>query len=266
MASRAMLCYGRWRMCTVILLSRPGAAWPVMVAANRDERLDRAWDPPAEHWPEAAPGIIGGRDRLAGGTWMAVNRHGVMAAVLNRVGSLGPAQGKRSRGELPLLALAATTAAAAAGLVAGLDGGLWRPFNLVLADRHGGFFAAGLGAGAPLVTALAARFSMVTAWPPNDPASARAMRHLPRWQAAPAPDSPDDWGAWPGLLADGGGTPAEALNVPPRDGFGTVCASLLALGPAVRWDFAAGAPGQAGFRPVAGFAAPLGGPGRPPLL
>jgi len=255
-------------MCTVIVLHRPGHAWPVMIAANRDERLDRAWDPPAEHWPGLYPGITGGRDRLAGGTWMALNRHGVMAAVLNRVGSLGPAPGKRSRGELPLLALQAQSAtAAAAGLAAGSDDGLaatraagsdnsaWRPFNMVLADHAGGYFVAGLGQGRPQVSALPVGLSMVTAWPPNDPSSARTMRHLPRWQAMPAPDGPDDWGAWPALLADSTGGPAEVLNVPPRAGFGTVCASLLGFGPRTRWDFAAGAPGRAAFQPVAGFGA-----------
>ncbi len=245
-------------MCTVILLLRPGAAWPVMVAANRDERLDRAWDPPAEFWP----GMIGGRDRLAGGSWMAVNRHGVMAAVLNRVGSLGPAADKRSRGELPLLALEGASAAAAAAIVAGWDARLWRPFNLVLADRNGGFFAAGLGEGRPVVTPLAPGLSMVTAWPPNDPASARSMRHVPRWRAAAAPASPDDWGAWPGLLADSGGGPAEALNLPPRAGFGTICSSLLAFGGRTRWDFAPGAPDRAAFQPVAG----LSGGAAPRLL
>jgi hypothetical protein len=88
----------------------PLLAGTVLIAANRDERLDREWDPPAAHWP----GLIGGRDRLGGGSWMAVNHHGVMAAVLNRVGSLGPEPGKRSRGELPLLALQAASAAEAA--------------------------------------------------------------------------------------------------------------------------------------------------------
>ena len=91
-------------MCTVVLLLRPGADWPVLIAANRDEMLDRAWDPPAAHWPDR-PGIVGGRDRLAGGTWMALNSQGVMATVLNRQGSLGPRADKESRGELPLIAL-----------------------------------------------------------------------------------------------------------------------------------------------------------------
>ena len=41
--------------------------------------------------------------------------------------------------------------------------------------------------------------------------------------------------------------------MPARDGFGTVCSSLLAMGRdgAVRWLFAAGPPDAAPFRPVA---------------
>ncbi len=245
-------------MCTVITLIRPGHAWPVMLAANRDERLERAWDPPGAYWPR----LIGGRDRLGGGSWMAVNRHGVVAAVLNRVGSLGPAPGKRSRGELPLRALEAASAEEAGAMVSGWDAGLWRPFNMVLADHRGGLYVEGLGEGRPLVSPLPEGISMVTAYRPNDPASARTVRHLPRWRAAPPPESPDDWGAWPALLADSGGGPAEALNVPPRNGFGTVASSLLALGAELRWDFAGGPPDVAPFQPVAG----LSGPRSPPLL
>ena len=29
-------------MCTVVILRRPGEAWPVVIGANRDERLDPA--------------------------------------------------------------------------------------------------------------------------------------------------------------------------------------------------------------------------------
>src|SRR6266568_2551447 len=119
-------------MCTVVVLFRPLHAWPVILLANRDEQLDRAWDPPAAWWPDH-PGIVAGRDRTAGGTWMGVNANGMTAAVLNRPGSLGPAAGKRSRGELPLLALAETTASAAIDAVASLDAGQWRGFNLVIA-------------------------------------------------------------------------------------------------------------------------------------
>src|SRR5580700_3751165 len=133
-------------MCTVVVLIRPGHAWPLVLAANRDEMLNRAWDPPAGHWPDR-PGIIAGRDRSGGGTWMGLNRDGVVAAVLNRPGSLGPAAGKRSRGELPLLALEHRSADAAATAIAILDAGAWRSFNLLLADRAGAIFVRGLGHG-----------------------------------------------------------------------------------------------------------------------
>ncbi|MCX7374530.1 MAG: NRDE family protein [Alphaproteobacteria bacterium] len=233
-------------MCTVILLHRPGHAWPVMLAANRDERIDRPADPPAEYWP----GILGGRDATAGGTWMAINRAGVLATVLNRPGTLGPAMGKRSRGELPLLALAADSAAEAAARIAALDAAQWRPFHMVLADRDGGWFAAGLGQGAPRARALRPGFSIITSHAPNDLADARIARHLPRFGAAAAPDSPDDWRDWPALLADTEGGPA-ALNIAPRSGFGTVSSALVALGAQARFHFAAGPPHTAPFAPVA---------------
>jgi uncharacterized protein with NRDE domain len=93
-------------MCTVILLIRPAHAWPLLFAANRDEMIGRAWRSPARHWPDR-PYIVGGLDEQAGGTWLAANDSGLIAGVLNRPGSLGAEAGKKSRGELPLLALEA---------------------------------------------------------------------------------------------------------------------------------------------------------------
>ncbi len=243
-------------MCTVILLRRPGHAWPLLLAANRDERLDRAWDPPAAWWPEL-PGVIGGRDCTAGGTWMAIGPSGVVAAALNRPGSLGPESGKRSRGALPLLAAAQPDALAASRRITDLPAADWRPFNLVIADRHQAFFLRGLGSGAPEAVELPPGISMVTAHDPNDLSSPRTRRHLPRFVAAPAPEpARDDWSSWETLLADDDHTPegglAETLNVPPTNGFGTVSSSLLALGEdAPRWRFCPGRPGTAPFHPVA---------------
>lgn len=237
-------------MCTVVLLIRPGHGWPLVLAANRDERLDRTWDPPAAHWPDQ-PGIVAGRDRSGGGTWMGVNRNGVAAAVLNRQGSLGPAAGKRSRGELPLCALAHPSAAAAARDLAMLDAGQWRSFNLVVADAAGAWFLRGLGHGHPQLAPLTPGLHMVTAHDPDDPDSPRVARHLARFAAAAAPRA-GDWRAWQAILADRSGPPAEQINVVPRGGFGTVCSSLLALpaaGPPV-WRFAAGPPQDAAFRRV----------------
>jgi hypothetical protein len=243
-------------MCTVIVLYRPAHRWPVLIAANRDEKLDRAWDPPDGWWPEH-PMLVGGRDRTAGGTWMALGPGGVVAAVLNRPGSLGPAEGKRSRGALPLLAATAPTASAAADSITALSASQWRPFNMVVADARQVIFLRGLGEGTPEAHALPEGISMITAHDPNDPGSPRTRRHLPRFRAAPPPDpDTDDWSSWETLLADDGFDPAigpaETLNVPPANGFGTVSASLLALGATreCRWRFCAGAPGSAPFLPL----------------
>ncbi len=237
-------------MCTVVVLIRPGHAWPLVLAANRDEMLDRAWDPPASHWPDR-PRVIAGRDRSGGGTWLGVNGAGVVAAVLNRPGSLGPAAGKRSRGELPLLALEKDTAIEAAAAVACLNAAEWRSFNLVLADTSGAIFIRGLGHGRPQAQPLLPGLHMVTAHDPDDPESPRVARHLARFRAATPPE-PGNWRAWQEILADRSGPPGEQINVTPRGGFGTVCSSLLAIPRAGSpvWLFAAGPPHEAPFTPV----------------
>jgi hypothetical protein len=181
----------------------------------------------------------------------------VVAAVLNRPGSLGPAAGKRSRGELPLLALREGSAKAAADALAGLDAGLWRSFNMVLADRDGVVFVRGLESGRPEIETLAPGLHMVTAHDPDDLESPRVARHLPRLRAAVTPDV-DNWAAWRAILADGRGGPAEQINVQPRGGFGTVCTSMVELRAdgAVHWLFAPGPPDVTAFQPVALGAAP----------
>jgi hypothetical protein len=220
-------------MCSIILNLTPRA---IFVAANRDEMVGRPWSPPAAYWPEH-PGVIAGRDETAGGTWMGVNAHGLMAAVLNRHGALGPAPGKRSRGELPLLALSEPSAALAAAKIAALNVGDYRSFNFVAADAGGAFLVRGLGAGAPDILQ-----TMITAGEPNDTMEPRIARHLPKFRAAA-------WEDWGSLLADEAPPLISALNIPPQNGFGTVSAALVKLqqSAAPVWDFAAGRPSEATF-------------------
>jgi len=228
-------------MCSIILrLTQAGT----FIAANRDELIRRPWSPPAAHWPDY-PGIIAGRDETAGGTWMGVNVHGVMAAVLNRHGTLGPAPGKRSRGELPLLALESQDAAAAAAKIAALDASAYRSFNLVTADAQSAYLVRGRGAGTPELTKLPQGVTMITAGEPNDTAEPRIARHLPKFRAAA-------WEDWPSLLADNAPPFASALNIPPQNGFGTVCAALLELhaGAPPSLRFAAGPPDQTAFETI----------------
>lgn len=247
-------------MCTVIVLVRPGHRYPTMFAANRDEHRKRPWDPPAAHWPDQ-PDVIAGRDRTADGTWMGLNGAGVVAAILNRAGTLGPVLGKRSRGEIPLLALRHPTAWAAAEAVTRIDAGAWRDFNMVIADRDGAVFVRGLGQGRPTADPLPAGVSMVTAYDPNDPESPRVARHLPRLCHA-LPGGPEDWDGWRAILADRSGGVGEQINVVPRGDFATVSSSLVAI-PAVgapAWLFAPGPPHAVAFSPVsltAASAAPV---------
>jgi hypothetical protein len=89
-------------VCTVVVRWSPGQ--PVQVLALRDELTSRPFDDPARWWPEF-PDAVGGRDRVAGGTWCATDvRSGATALVLNRPQGQAAEPGASSRGVLPLLA------------------------------------------------------------------------------------------------------------------------------------------------------------------
>ena len=79
---------------------------PARLLALRDELTSRPFDDPGEWWPEL-PGVFGGRDRSAGGTWCASKvATGVTCLVLNRPQKRLADDGAPSRGVLPLLGVA----------------------------------------------------------------------------------------------------------------------------------------------------------------
>lgn len=252
-------------MCTVVILRRPDHAWPLILGANRDEQIDRPWKSPGRHWPDR-PGVIAGLDELGGGSWMGLNDFGVVACILNRRGTLGPKEGKRSRGEIVLDALDHADVVSAADALAHLDGHAYRDFNLLIGDNRDAYWLR-------LDTSLSDRidvseipngFSMFTAGNLNDPTSPRIQAFLPKFEAAVAPDpSQDDWSVWPRLMASGpeNGSPMAAMCFHTETGFGTSSSALIAL-PSVegglqdppqrlKWLFAAGSPDSASFAPVA---------------
>lgn len=243
-------------MCTLVILRRPHSPWPVLIGANRDEMAGRPWKPPARHWSDR-PEVVAGLDQLAGGSWMGMNDSGVVAAILNRAGTLGPAAGKRSRGELVLEALDHADAVDSAHALAQLEGTAYRPFNMLLADNRDAFWVRADGGRRVQVFPVAEGLHMLTALELDDLSSPRIKAYLPRFQTAPAPD-PDsgDWSGWTALLADGGGGPdgeeAAAMCFTRDNGFGTVSSSLIAL-PAIGaetkpvWHFAAGRPDRAAW-------------------
>jgi uncharacterized protein with NRDE domain len=236
-------------VCTVVVAIGCNPAWPILIAANRDEERDRSARPPGHHWP-SQPDVLGGLDVLGGGTWLALNGDNVVACVLNRSGTLGPQAGKRSRGALPLLALQQPTASRAAGLLAEQNGEDWRSFNMIVADHLGAYFVRGIGHARIDVESLAHGIHMVTAHDANDTASPRVARHLPLFRKAPVPNPPD-WGAWPDLLADSRPPAEAAINVTSSAGFGTVSSALVALAAHRQPEYwAADLPGSGNFHRV----------------
>lgn len=250
-------------MCTVVFLRRPGHAWPLILGANRDEMLTRPWKPPARHWPDR-PEVVAGLDELAGGSWLGMNDHGVVAGALNRPGSLGPAPGLRSRGELVLDALDHADAADAAAALSGLDGRAYRPFNLVIADNRDAFWLRNRGDGRKVEAfPVPEGISMLTARDLSDLESPRVRLYLPRFKAAAPPDpEAGDWQSWEALLSTHeeypGAGPDSSLAIETDVGFGTSSSALIALPSSERtgvrpiWLFAAGMPRLGAWKPVDG--------------
>lgn len=259
-------------MCSVIISRQPGAPWPVIIGANRDEMQGRPWMPPDRHWPDR-PNVVAGLDELAGGSWMGVNDEGVVAVVLNRFGTLGPEDGKRSRGELVLDALDHADAADAADALAHLDCRAYRSFNLLVADNRDAFVIINRGADVhqqPDVVRVPDGIHMLTASDMDDLSDWRQSLHLPRFRAAGHPDPAlvadpafplAGWQDWPALLASGdfaenvrGEAGAMTFHLP--SGFGTVSSALLALpapeqsGVKPRWLFKPALARADNWRPV----------------
>lgn len=116
-------------MCTLVVASHVFEGFPVVVVANRDERLDRPATPPFV-WPQ---GFLAPRDDVAGGTWIGVNASGVFVAITNRY--RGPNDlSRKSRGALVSDALALPSARAIHESLARLPGDRHNGFHLVYAD------------------------------------------------------------------------------------------------------------------------------------
>jgi len=157
-------------MCLILVAWERHAEFPLAVAANRDEFHLR----PAQRagfWKDH-PGILGGRDLEAQGTWMGVSRAGCFAAVTNYRGGRD-ANAKESRGALVANFLVKDLPPEE--YVASLQPAGFSGFNLLVADRdelwwlsnrnggarklEPGFYALGnLLLDTPEVTAVKSRF------------------------------------------------------------------------------------------------------------
>jgi len=118
-------------MCVIAVAHLASQRYPLIVAANRDERHERE-SAPADWWPDA-PGLLGGRDLVAGGSWLAVSDSGRFAAVTNIFERpLPPAE--RSRGALVSEFLRSDLSATEYSRRIQADEGRYAPFNLLFLE------------------------------------------------------------------------------------------------------------------------------------
>jgi hypothetical protein len=270
-------------MCTALLSIDDNGR--VLLVGVRDEMLARAWEPPARHWP-GLPGLVGGRDLQAGGTWLAVSPDDRrVACVLNGRGQQALATTRRSRGGLPLRAALGKPLDRSA--LTGLD-----PFHLLVAEPGRATIQSWdgrdlldreLDPGLHLAVNSGLASDLHPPRPPSaNPPSvnpgagstsaengrarelARIAYFLPRFTQAARPDPrpgqpiPDAWGEWFPLI-NGAGLPTDdqrALIVRHDFGDGRVWGSgsisLVALSPTgLRYDFAASPGDPSAWYPVA---------------
>lgn len=116
-------------MCLIALAWRMHPRYRLILAANRDEFHARPTLPLAE-WQDA-PRIVGGRDALHGGSWLAL-RERRLAAVTNV--RRPPEQEGRSRGELVADFVRSDAAAHDAMQRLANEAMQYRPFNLLVHD------------------------------------------------------------------------------------------------------------------------------------
>ena len=119
-------------VCTLTLAWQVFDDAPVVVAANRDEAVDRESAPPTVY--DDDPLVVAPRDIEAGGTWFGYNEFGVVVGLTNKWTDADLA-GERSRGLLVADVLEARSAREATAIVeAATDADEYGGFYLVVAD------------------------------------------------------------------------------------------------------------------------------------
>jgi uncharacterized protein with NRDE domain len=223
-------------VCLLVVAFRLVPGTPLLIGANRDEFLNRPADPMTVLRP-AGPRVLGGRDHKAGGTWLAVNEHGVFAGLTNQ--PLGDRRDptRRSRGELPLALTTRTDArSGVAAFVAGHRPADYNGSWLLAGDRDALFFIDFTGLVDPTADPLAPGLYVL---------ENRSLRH-PSPKADHVADALSGWPDAEGddavatlrlVLADHAtsgpdepGGPRSSSNCVHLDGYGTRSSCIM------RWD------------------------------
>jgi uncharacterized protein with NRDE domain len=98
------------QMCLILIANQYSSAYPLVIAANRDEFYARATRE-AGFWSEdsRSADLLAGKDLTMGGTWIGMHRSGRIAAVTNIRDPAISVTGRRSRGQLTVNFLLASS-------------------------------------------------------------------------------------------------------------------------------------------------------------
>lgn len=243
-------------MCLLAIVFERIPGCPLFLAANREESYARSSLPPAvvddpRRW-------LGGRDAVAGGTWLGVNDRGLVVAVTNRR-ELPPQPSFRSRGSLCRDLLAASSVVEGLNIAKeSMARDRYAGFNLLIADRSAGLTGefTGTWRERPLKPGVTA----ITNAPIDGEPHPRAARALAELDRIPDGTALSDW-------VTGGielcrrheipGQPAMCLHGPAG---GTVSSTILALtdppAPGV-YLYAEGPPCETEYRDLSGLLAQI---------
>lgn len=128
-------------MCTIVILKNYLQSYPLAIAANRDELLDRPSEPPQLREET----ILAPKDLQRGGSWIGVNNAGMFVGLTNRRAVISE-PGRISRGDLVMNILRHTSVEnALQNYVSRLDGSKFNGFNLAMVDQNHAYLVMGSG-------------------------------------------------------------------------------------------------------------------------
>jgi len=240
-------------MCLLAIQYQLVPESPILVAANREERYDRASLPPQIQ--SGKPRILAGLDQQASGTWLGVNQHGLFVGVCNRYKMAPPIGQPRSRGALAKDLLRAGSAREAVDMALDeLSGNKYAGVNYVIADDESGWAVHG---GDELeAVELEEGLSIISNNDVNDPRDERVKlaRRLLTLQTL---DSPVKFLAVASKVFARPATTAGRPSMVVRGKeWGTVSSTLISLGKKPRdaiYQFANGSPDENKFEDYSPF-------------